>query len=225
MEAEDQAVIVARLAGGAIGTLEVSKIATGAEDDLRLEINGDTGRPALHLMEPDFLEAYSLSDPDAPTGGTRGWKRIATLQRYGAPAVFPSPRSTAGWLARAHDTVCTSSFAPWPAGRRESLRSSGESSLQQHDGLRRESAAAGLAEGGQVRARTFPPRADWRVPHSPPGACMSPFSMDPANSLLGRVDGHVEEVGLVHPSSSANRLYGAFSFPTAMTRRGCRRRQ
>jgi predicted dehydrogenase len=101
VDREDQAVITARLANGAIGTLEVSKIATGAEDDLRLEINGDRGALRLAIMEPDFLEAYSLSDSDAPIGGMRGWRRIATLQRYGAPAVFPPPRSTSGWL-RSH---------------------------------------------------------------------------------------------------------------------------
>jgi predicted dehydrogenase len=101
VDGEDQAVIVARLSGGAVGTVEVSKIATGTEDDLRLEIHGERGALRFSLMDPDFLEAYSLSDPDAPTGGTRGWKRIATLQRYGANAPFPTPRSTSGWL-RAH---------------------------------------------------------------------------------------------------------------------------
>jgi len=98
VDAEDQVVMIARLAEGAIGTLEVSKIATGAEDDLRLEIHGSRGALRFNLMEPDFLETYSLADPDAPLGGDRGWKRIAVLQRYPAPAVFPAPRSTAGWL-------------------------------------------------------------------------------------------------------------------------------
>jgi predicted dehydrogenase len=108
VDREDQAVITARLSGGAIGTLEVSKIATGAEDDLRLEINGDRGALRFSLMDPDFLEAYSLSDPETPSGGLRGWRRIAALQRYGSPAVFPAPRSTAGWL-RAH-THCLHEF-------------------------------------------------------------------------------------------------------------------
>ena len=37
-------------------------------------------------------------DSPTPLGGTRGWKRIATVQRYPPPAVFPSPRATSGWL-------------------------------------------------------------------------------------------------------------------------------
>ena len=101
VEAEDQVVMTVRLAGGALGTLEASKISVGAEDDLRFEISGDRGALRFNLMNPDFLDAYSLSDPDTPLGGTRGWKSIATIQRYGAPAVFPPPRSTTGWL-RAH---------------------------------------------------------------------------------------------------------------------------
>jgi predicted dehydrogenase len=98
VEVEDQILLTARLAGGAVGTLEASKIATGAEDDLRFEIHGTEGALRFDLMSPDFLEAYSLSDPESPIGGTRGWKRIATLQRYPAPSVFPSPRATSGWL-------------------------------------------------------------------------------------------------------------------------------
>ncbi|MGA2973865.1 MAG: Gfo/Idh/MocA family oxidoreductase [Spirochaetia bacterium] len=108
VEAEDQMVMTARIANGAIGTLEASKIATGAEDDFRVEIHGTRGAIRFDLMQPDFLEAYSLSDPDAPIGGTRGWKKIATVQRFPSPAVFPSPRSSSGWL-RGH-THCLYSF-------------------------------------------------------------------------------------------------------------------
>jgi predicted dehydrogenase len=98
VEAEEQVVIGARLSNGALGTLEASKIATGSEDDLRFEINGTRGALKFNLMEPDFLEAFSLADPDSPIGGTRGWKRITTAQRFPPPAVFPSPRATSGWL-------------------------------------------------------------------------------------------------------------------------------
>ena len=108
VEAEDQVVMTVRTASGAVGTLEASKIATGAEDDLRVELHGSRGALRFDLMQPDYLEAYSLSDPAAPLGGTRGWKRIATLQRYPPPAVFPSPRATSGWL-RGH-THCLYNF-------------------------------------------------------------------------------------------------------------------
>jgi predicted dehydrogenase len=116
VEVDDQVVMTARLAGGAIGTLEASKIATGAEDDLHLEVNGTRGAIRMNLMEPDFLEVYSLADPDSPLGGQRGWKRIPTLGRYPAPAAFPPPRSTSGWL-RGH-THCLHNFLSAVAERK-----------------------------------------------------------------------------------------------------------
>ncbi len=108
VDAEDQVIVTARLAGGAIGTLEASKIATGAEDDLRVEIHGARGAIRFDLMQPDFVEIFSLSDADNPLGGTRGWKRVPALQRYPAPAGFPSARATSGWL-RGH-VHCQYSF-------------------------------------------------------------------------------------------------------------------
>ncbi|MGO9308628.1 MAG: Gfo/Idh/MocA family protein [Spirochaetia bacterium] len=98
VDAEDQVIISARLAGGALGTLEASKIATGAEDDLRVEINGTRGAIRFDVMQPDFVEIFSLADAGMPLGGTRGWKRVPALQRYPAPAGFPSARATSGWL-------------------------------------------------------------------------------------------------------------------------------
>ena len=108
VDAEDQVLVTARLAGGALGTIEASKIATGAEDDLRLELHGSHGALRFDLMQPDFLETFSLSDPDQPLGGLRGWKRIPCLQRYPSPSGFPSVRATSGWL-RGH-VHCQYSF-------------------------------------------------------------------------------------------------------------------
>jgi predicted dehydrogenase len=108
VDAEDQLIITARLADGAVGTIEASKIATGAEDDLRLELHGSRGALRFDLAQPDLVEAYSLSDPDQPLGGMRGWKRICALQRYPAPSGFPAAKATSGWL-RGH-VHCQYSF-------------------------------------------------------------------------------------------------------------------
>jgi predicted dehydrogenase len=43
VENEDQAVVLARFAGGAVGTLEVSRVAVGPRCGLRLEVHGTTG--------------------------------------------------------------------------------------------------------------------------------------------------------------------------------------
>ncbi len=98
VDAEDQVIMTVRLGSGALGTLEASKIATGAEDDFRVELHGTRGAIRFDLMQPDFVEIYGLSDPGTPLGGTRGWKRVPALSRYPAPAGFPSPRATSGWL-------------------------------------------------------------------------------------------------------------------------------
>ena len=108
VDAEDQVILTVRCAGGTLGTLEASKIATGAEDDFRVELHGTRGALRFDLMQPDFLEMYSLADPGMPLGGTRGWKKVAALSRYPAPAGFPSPRATSGWM-RGH-VHCQYSF-------------------------------------------------------------------------------------------------------------------
>ncbi len=98
VDAEDNVVALCKLANGAVGTIEASKIATGAEDEMRFEIHGTQGALRFNLMDTSWLEAYDMRDPESPLGGTRGWKKIATVQRYEKPASFPTPKATPGWL-------------------------------------------------------------------------------------------------------------------------------
>ncbi len=97
-DSDDMTVVVAELVNGAIGTIEVSKIATGAQDELRFEIHGTQGALRFNLMQPDYLDYFDLADPEMPFGGTSGFKRIHCLQRYEPPAGFPGPKFTIGWL-------------------------------------------------------------------------------------------------------------------------------
>lgn len=108
VDAEDHAVMTVRTENGALGTIEASKIATGAEDELRFEIHGTRGGMRFNLMEPNWLEVYDQTAPDAPHGGERGWKRLSTVNRYDPPSVMPPPKSTGGWL-RAH-AACLHNF-------------------------------------------------------------------------------------------------------------------
>jgi predicted dehydrogenase len=89
------------LADGAVGTIEASKVATGKQDELRFEIHGTRGALRFNLMDPNYLDWFDQSDPEAPLGGTAGFKRIHCVQRYGPPACFPTPKASVGWL-RAH---------------------------------------------------------------------------------------------------------------------------
>ncbi len=95
---EDCIVMTLRTAGGAPGVVEASKIATGAEDELRFEIHGCRGALRFNLMEPNWLDFCDLDASDAPLGGTRGWTRIACVSRYDKPAGFPGPKQSIGWM-------------------------------------------------------------------------------------------------------------------------------
>jgi predicted dehydrogenase len=89
------------LAGGGLGTIESSRVATGTNDEMKFEIHGDQGALRFNLMDPNWLYAYDHRDAAGPYGGDRGFKAIEAVQRYPAPAVLPGPKLTVGWT-RAH---------------------------------------------------------------------------------------------------------------------------
>jgi predicted dehydrogenase len=95
---EDFILVTLRTADGAPGVIEASKIAAGAEDELRFEIHGERGALRFNLMEPNWLDFCDLTRADSPRGGERGWTRIATVSRYEKPAGFPGPKQPIGWM-------------------------------------------------------------------------------------------------------------------------------
>ena len=97
VDVEDAAQALLRFPGRAVGSLEVSRCATGAEDELRLEIHGSRGALAFNLMDPNWLYTYDATAAEPE----RGFRRLATVQRYPAPAVAPAPKFSIGWT-RAH---------------------------------------------------------------------------------------------------------------------------
>jgi len=109
VDAEEAAVMLLRTADGAIGTVEATKIATGSQDELRIEIHGRHGALRFNLMQPNCLQVYDERLPDGEYGGKRGWQRLDTVQRFPAPGGrFPSPKGSIGWL-RGH-VHCLYSF-------------------------------------------------------------------------------------------------------------------
>jgi predicted dehydrogenase len=117
VEAEDSALLLVRTRAGALGSIEASKVATGTEDELRLELHGSLGALRFNSMQPNYLETYSRTDPDEPLGGTRGWKAVATVARYPKPADFPGPKFATGWL-RSHVACLANFLAAVAAGRK-----------------------------------------------------------------------------------------------------------
>ena len=94
---------------GAVGSINVSKIAHGSSDGLAFEIYGTKGALRFSLMDMNYLYFYDASSPQYPAGGNRGWTRIECVGRYPSPAgTFPSVKAPAGWL-RGH-VGCMAAF-------------------------------------------------------------------------------------------------------------------
>lgn len=102
IEADDSAVVIARMKNGSAGVIEASKIATGTNDELRFEIHGDRGALRFNTMDPNYLDFYDNTVSDAPLGGVKGFTRIECVQRFPAPGgSFPNSKFSIGWI-RAH---------------------------------------------------------------------------------------------------------------------------
>ena len=109
---------------GAMGTITVSKLTQGANDELTFEVHGERGSLSFSLMDPNYLNFYDAEAVGSPMGGVRGYTRIECVGRYPSPAAaFPSIKAPQGWLrghigsmatflsAVAHHTPFSPSFA------------------------------------------------------------------------------------------------------------------
>lgn len=123
-DADEAFYLIGGTAGGAVGTITVSKLTQGANDELTFSVHGERGSLSFSLMEPNYLYFYDATAADAPIGGVRGYTRIECVGRYPAPASgFPTVKAPAGWLrghmgcmvnflsAVASGTPCEPSFA------------------------------------------------------------------------------------------------------------------
>ena len=82
VDVDDIAFLHTRMANGALGTVEISRMGTGTANDLGIEIFGDKGAIRFNAADPNWLEIYDTRDPGSPLGGMRGFKKIETVQRY-----------------------------------------------------------------------------------------------------------------------------------------------
>jgi predicted dehydrogenase len=99
VETEDHVLVTAKMKGGGMGTLEVSKVIVGSNDDLDLDIYGTLGAARFRLMHPSYLQIYDTREPEGAIGGRRGYKSVETLNKDpGSKSNFPGPRFAIGWL-------------------------------------------------------------------------------------------------------------------------------
>ena len=109
VKTEDHVIINAKMENGARGTIEVSKVILGSNDDLNIELYGTKGVIKFNTMEPNFLYVYDSQYDSEPIGGRRGYIAIETLNKDpDSKSHFPGPRFPIGWL-RAH-VACQYNF-------------------------------------------------------------------------------------------------------------------
>lgn len=95
---EDHVLALMELSNGGLGTVEASKIATGSDDELTIEVRGAKGALRWNSMDPNYLDFYDNTLPEASYGGFKGFTRIEAVQRYPAPGgKFLPPKSSIGW--------------------------------------------------------------------------------------------------------------------------------
>lgn len=73
---DDAAVFIAKFAGGALGTFEATRFATGRKNGMRIEVNGDGGTIAFAFESMNELEFFDGSDPLT----TQGFRRILVTE-------------------------------------------------------------------------------------------------------------------------------------------------
>ena len=97
--ADEAFYMTCRLQNGALGTITVSKLINGANDDLSFAIYGEKGSLRFSLMQPNFLYFYDATEKPSTLGGNTGYKAIECVGRYPAPGgAFPAPKAPADWL-------------------------------------------------------------------------------------------------------------------------------
>lgn len=95
VKTEDHVLIGAALKNGAIGTIEASKVITGSNDDLTVELYGTLGAVRYDLMHPNYLMVYDTKD----SAETRGFRAVETVNKDpDSKGMFPGPRMGIGWL-------------------------------------------------------------------------------------------------------------------------------
>lgn len=99
---DDAAYMLIRLKNGACGTAEATKLATGMNDVLKLEIHGSKGALMFDLSDPGRLRYFDGSD-----GTASGFKTIDCMQKYDPPCDFLTGAVLPGWMrAHIHSYFC-----------------------------------------------------------------------------------------------------------------------
>lgn len=92
VDVDDAAWLNVKMRNGAQGTLFVTRFATGAVDDMNVQVYGEQGAFKFSLQDGNVLQYFDT----AANAAAQGWTRIPTGTQYQG-AVVPPPRSILGW--------------------------------------------------------------------------------------------------------------------------------
>jgi predicted dehydrogenase len=116
VDAEDDVMLLARVRSKTgleektvAGTIEASKIATGAEDELRFELSGVNGAIRFNSLRPGVLETFDAQGVRVSESELHGWTAFDVNRRFEPPATqFPGKKFAIGW-PRSH-SACLAAY-------------------------------------------------------------------------------------------------------------------
>lgn len=82
VDVDDIALLQLRMTDGTLGSVEISRLGTGATNRLAIEIFGDKGALRFNSEDSNSLEVFDVRDADQPLGGMSGFRRVQTASRY-----------------------------------------------------------------------------------------------------------------------------------------------
>ena len=91
-EVDDIGIIICKVNNFIDGIIEVSRVASGSVDNLRIEIHGTTGSVKRSLEELNFFDFFTFNS------SFNGYKRIPCFTNEEDDSDFPPPKVTSGWL-------------------------------------------------------------------------------------------------------------------------------
>lgn len=82
VDVDDIVLMQVRLADGVLGSVEISRMGTGAANDMKVEIFGDKGALRFSADDPSWLEVYDVKDAEQALGDLGGFRKVQTIGRY-----------------------------------------------------------------------------------------------------------------------------------------------
>jgi len=90
--------ITLEMESGALGTIEVSKVATGSNDELRLRSMAGEGAVRYNQMKANWLSVYDARDPESSPRGKPGVEAVDCPAGTTRRAINSRPEGSIGWL-------------------------------------------------------------------------------------------------------------------------------